>query len=167
MPETARETCRNWFFKIASIRELLPRMYVTFCRSYVCSHVSANSYVEMAIMRCYVFISRETYNDILDRLGEMIRGALLIAIYGPTQRPDLGIGDPLVATYCRAYLARQGHAIAPNHRTFISNGLNDHLKTMLLLTTEKANAEKYAKLIGERGGACQLDFAFFFFVVYV
>uniref|UniRef100_A0A1B0GED4 VPS35 endosomal protein sorting factor-like n=1 Tax=Glossina morsitans morsitans TaxID=37546 RepID=A0A1B0GED4_GLOMM len=64
--ESARDTCQNWFFKVASIRELLPRLYV-----------------EIAILKCYEFLNECSYEDILQRLTLMIRGIgdPLIAVY--------------------------------------------------------------------------------------
>ncbi|KYO30591.1 VPS35 endosomal protein-sorting factor-like [Alligator mississippiensis] len=55
--DTAKETCLNWFFKIASIRELIPRFYV-----------------EAAILKCNKFLSKTGISECLPRLTSMIRG---------------------------------------------------------------------------------------------
>ncbi|XP_054717134.1 VPS35 endosomal protein-sorting factor-like [Uloborus diversus] len=57
VPESAKETCRNWFFKIASIRELIPRFYM-----------------ETAILKSYSFLTQGEYSKALIRLTKMIRG---------------------------------------------------------------------------------------------
>ncbi|XP_036228602.2 VPS35 endosomal protein sorting factor-like isoform X1 [Bactrocera oleae] len=92
--ENARETCQNWFFKIASIRELLPRLYL-----------------EMAILKCYDFISPNEFDKNLLRITKMIRG----------------IGDPLVQTYARCYLVRISLNVTSNKES-IKENFKDFLK---------------------------------------
>ncbi|KAM4623948.1 VPS35 endosomal protein-sorting factor-like isoform 2-T2 [Polymixia lowei] len=64
--DTAKETCLNWFFKIASIRELIPRLYV-----------------ETAILKCNCFLTKSGIQETLPRLTAMIRGIgdPLVAVY--------------------------------------------------------------------------------------
>ncbi|CAH0380995.1 unnamed protein product [Bemisia tabaci] len=57
VPESAKETCRNWFYKIASIRELVPRLYV-----------------EAALLKSYSFIKQNEQGPALLRLCRMVRG---------------------------------------------------------------------------------------------
>ncbi|KAM4025171.1 VPS35 endosomal protein-sorting factor-like isoform 2-T2 [Anomaloglossus baeobatrachus] len=64
--DTAKETCLNWFFKIASIRELVPRFYV-----------------EAAILKCNKFLSKNGISESLPRLTSMIKGIgdPLVSVY--------------------------------------------------------------------------------------
>ncbi|XP_066519962.1 VPS35 endosomal protein-sorting factor-like [Hoplias malabaricus] len=64
--DTAKETCLNWFFKIASIRELIPRLYV-----------------EASILKCNRFLNKSGIQETLPRLTAMIRGIgdPLVAVY--------------------------------------------------------------------------------------
>lgn len=55
--ESAKETCLNWFYKVASIRELLPRLYV-----------------EIAILKSYRFLDQNDIKNALERLTKIIRG---------------------------------------------------------------------------------------------
>lgn len=55
--ESAKETCLNWFYKVASIRELLPRLYV-----------------EIAILKSYSFLDLGDIKQTLERLTKTIRG---------------------------------------------------------------------------------------------
>ena len=96
VPETAKETCRNWFYKVSSIRELIPRLYV-----------------EMAILKCYSFLTTGEYSQALVRLTHQIRG----------------IADPLVAVYARSYLCRVGMQVAPQVRDHLNPCWFDYLST--------------------------------------
>ncbi|XP_055636101.1 VPS35 endosomal protein sorting factor-like [Toxorhynchites rutilus septentrionalis] len=104
VPETAKETCQNWFYKIASIRELLPRLYV-----------------EMAILKSYRFLSSNEFNTILMRLSHMIRGVgdPLVAAYARCYLCRVG----MAVTTDREYIRENLHDILLVYHTIFNGGI--------------------------------------------
>jgi hypothetical protein len=100
VPTAAKETCRNWFYKTACIRELLPRIYI-----------------EVALLKCYRFLTDADFPQILSRVGSIIRG----------------LGDPLVSLYARAYLVVIGNDVAPQSTGFALSMMQDVLYSFKML----------------------------------
>ena len=119
--DLAQETCRNWFYKIASVKELLPRVMV-----------------EIAIVKCYMFVEPEKkFPKILQRLAKVLRG----------------IGDPLVSTYARSYLARKGRELLRAEKGFLGTCVED---CMYLLKVQ-VPAPQFKEAV-ERKGCSMVDY---------
>jgi len=123
VPESAKETCRNWFFKIASIRELLPRFFV-----------------ETAILQCYSFLTTDEYSRALVRLVAMIRGVgdPLIAAYARCYLCRVGV---LVAPSIRDHLMPCFHDLL---LTFTSQIGTETVQTAL--TVQRTSVPHYLVL---------------------
>ena len=128
--EQAMETCKNWFFKIASIRELIPRFYV-----------------ECAIMKIYVFLRESptgqkcpgSVSSCISRLSQMIRG----------------MSNPLVAAYARVYLSHVAVKLMHVDKSFIRMQVDevynttDQFPTYVVqdyLDTHRLSLENYCQL---------------------
>jgi hypothetical protein len=109
----AKETCRNWFYKTACIRELLPRLYIELC-----------------ITKCYKFLTDGEFKNILNRIANIIRGvgdplvAVWVRVYlarvGKRTLPD----DPsFVKSALFDYLFSWSQFLdtAPGVKTMLSN----------------------------------------------
>ncbi|XP_062553842.1 VPS35 endosomal protein sorting factor-like [Armigeres subalbatus] len=104
VPESAKETCQNWFYKIASIRELLPRLYV-----------------EMAILKSYRFLTSNEFSSILMRLTQMIRGVgdPLVNIYARCYLCRVG----MAITTDRDYIKENLNDVLTIYHTILNGGI--------------------------------------------
>ena len=96
--EVAKETCRNWSYKICSIQELLPRLYL-----------------EIATLNTFgTFFINDTTDKLVkttQRLLETVRG----------------IGDPFIAVFVYAYLAKTCLNIFPTRKELFYEIYSDFL----------------------------------------
>lgn len=109
IPESTKETCQNWFYKIASIRELIPRLYV-----------------EVAILKCYSFLDASEIESALLRLTGICRGIgdPLVAIYARCYICRVGLS--LSTSY--QYVLENINDILLIYHTSFNNGLKAELQ---------------------------------------
>ncbi|RNA42489.1 hypothetical protein BpHYR1_036590 [Brachionus plicatilis] len=122
VPASAKETCRNWFFKIASIRELLPRIYV-----------------EAAILKCTNFLSDESVSKSINRLISMTSGIgdPLVAAYANCYICRVGIS---IDTSLREH-----QLLSLNNLLFVFKQISNE-KVKKLITNEKIDLRSYIEL---------------------
>uniref|UniRef100_T1JKK3 VPS35 endosomal protein-sorting factor-like n=1 Tax=Strigamia maritima TaxID=126957 RepID=T1JKK3_STRMM len=109
VPESAKETCRNWFFKIASIRELIPRLYV-----------------EIAVLKSYNFLTSGEFSKGLMRLSKIIRGIgdPIVAAYARCYLCRMGMS---VAPEVRNYLYENLYDFLMNYNQLSCAGVQVEL----------------------------------------
>ena len=82
IPEEAISMCNNWFLKIMSIRELLPRVYV-----------------ELSLLESYKFVAHKfrinSMEALVQRMGQQLRGS----------------ADPLASVYARWFLCTRAEKV--------------------------------------------------------
>jgi hypothetical protein len=57
-----------------------------------------------------------------------------------------GVGDPLIAMYLRAYLARKGREIAPQLTEHLTTSFNDYLYTHQIVTQRYTSTTPHARV---------------------
>jgi len=87
-------------------------------------------YLEISVLKGHFIIQPSGIHNILDRMIKSIRG----------------IGDPLVAEYCRAYLAHKGSQVVPKYKEYLVQGWNDHL---FVLQQQSLSGEKLDENLNE------------------
>lgn len=122
--ESAKETCRNWFLKVASIRELTPRIYV-----------------ELAILRTCGFLQMAPANDEPTEHLMIYYSQSLLRI----SRMVRGIGNVIVASYVRCYICRIASLTLNSNSSLFNEVFMDSIaeNSHLLRRISRANLQTF------------------------
>lgn len=90
----------------------------------------------MALINCYKFLANDTFAKIVNRIGMMLNG----------------LGDPLVACYARAYLARKGREVGCYHTDYLLSMYYAHIDSFKGLMSETIQGVPRLENIAKRAG---------------